>query len=173
MKNNNHETVKRPLVRFHRPAVITQQLCQLQHCSFPPQMGARPNQEAGILEWSCSSSRDAEQNHQEQTLQSLPNQNERSLTGRRERQEACVALEFQGSKNKMGAWIPRTVDGERWWQAQQHASSHQNYSWAADPEPDPDHQHNRHRKRFPSSHDLKLALELHKASLDWPLVVFA
>lgn len=42
----------------------------------------------------------------------MHNRSERSFTGRKG-QEACV-LKFQGSKNKMGAWIPMAVDGERW-----------------------------------------------------------
>lgn len=175
--------MKCPLGRFHRSALITQQLCQLQHGSFPLPSGARPNQEAQKLGWSCCSGplvhRDVSQlqvNHQEHLLISLHNRIERSFTGRKG-QEARVALRFQGSKNNMGAWIPMAVDGERWWRAQQHTSTGQNYSWAADwslccrrltptqiaAEPP-------RRKRFPSSGNLKLVLEPHKLSPERPLV---
>lgn len=113
------------------------------------------------------------------SLVSPHNRNERSFTGRKERQEACVALKFQGSKNKMGAWIPMAADGERWWRAQQHAPTGQNYSWAADWSlgcrrltPASDNQHkwlqNRPPQNLPSSGDLKLVLELHKPPPERP-----
>lgn len=65
------------------------------------------------------------------------------------------------------------VDGERWWRAQRHTSTDQNYSWAADGS----HQlliistngcRTAHRKRFPSSRDLKLVLERHKLPPERP-----
>lgn len=92
------------------------------------------------------------------SLISLHNRNERSFTGRKERQEACVALNFQGSKIKMGVWTPMAADGERWWRAQQHAPTGQNYSWAADWSlgcrrltPAPDNQHKWLQKRPPQT----------------------
>lgn len=81
------------------------------HRSPPQSKGRRP------LTGCCSPpliQKDASQlqsNHQGRLWYRCIIRNESSFMGRKERQEACVALKFQGSKNKLGAWIPMAVDG--------------------------------------------------------------
>lgn len=165
LKNDRCQTVRCPPGRFHRSALITQQLpasdgSQAQSGGAKTFDGAVVSSR-GSSAWVKSSGT---------ALMSLHNRSERSFTGRKARQEAAVAPKFQGSKNKMGAWIPSgLVDGERWWRAQQHASTDQNYSWAAGGSRrllliSTNGCKTTHRKRFPSSDNLKLVLEPHRPS---------